>query len=180
MLAPAIEDVDACSSQPDHTCADLAQALSSIKSAVEKIQGEDEEEDLRAAPYYQMATASTLFKPANITRKVSEAEVAGDQEMADSFSDDEFVWPSQRSHPIPIRGSRDSQPSVDAPSKAGVVTPADPNSQPLVEKNNVNSSVESLVSSGSDESDTTPVVDPCHIKRPSSLMFPWSGASIAT
>lgn len=181
MLAPAIEDADARTAQPGHTSAHLAQALSSIKSAVEKSEGDEEdgEEDLRAAPYYQMATASNLFKPANLDRKVPEVEAMGDQEMAGSLSDDDFVWPSQRSHPIPIRGSRDSRPSVDVPTKAGVVAPADANSQPLVEKNNVNSSVESLVSSGSDESDTTPVEDPCHMERPSSLMFPWSGASTA-
>lgn len=170
MLAPAAEEV-----QGDYTSAHLAHALLSMNSP-EQSQGDDEEEALRAAPYYQMATASKLFQPAPVEREKPDAEVTED--VTCSLSDDEFVWPSQRSHPIPIRVSRDSRPSLDATANVGAMAPANPEVQPLVEKNNVNSSVESLVSSGTDESDTA-AEGVQNMERPSSLMFPWSGVSVS-
>lgn len=176
MLAPALEETDASSGSVPPTVAQLTHALSSIKSAAEKSHGDDEEEALRAAPYYQMATASMLFKPASMDRKASEGEVGPDAEpkVACSMSEDDFVWPSHRSHPIPIRASRDSRPSCDAGGKADGAVPVDAES-PLAGKNNVHSSVESLVSSGSDESDTAAAEINYVMQRPSSLMFPCSG-----
>eukprot|EP00892_Ulva_mutabilis_P006756 jgi/Ulvmu1/4452/UM002_0177.1 len=180
MLATAIEETDTPVAQASSDAARLTRALSSMHSTAEKSQAEDEEDALRAAPYYQAATASMLFKPASIVRRVPAPDAAArakaaQEEPADatcSISDDDFVWPSHRSHPIPIRASRDSRPSFDVATK-DVMAPADPAS-PLAEKNHVNSSVESLVSSSSDVSDTAAAEDKYEMERPSSLMFPCS------
>lgn len=160
--------------EPESAAVQLQHALASIKSTVEKSSSEEEdEESLRAAPYYQMATASSLFKPANIGCK--DPVESADQEHTCSLSDDDFVWPSHRSHPIPIRASRDSRPSVDNAQPGGPPKPVVAEGEHLAEKNQVDSSVESLVSSGSDASDGTPAEDLRRMERPSSLMFPWSG-----
>lgn len=183
MLSTAMEEADATAAAVGRGAAHLTGALSSVKSSTEQSQPEDDEEALRAAPYYQTATASMLFKPASLVRKVPALEAAAgadfsceEPDVTCSISDDDFVWPSHRSHPIPIRASRDSRPSFDAGPKEGVTAPTDPES-PLAEKNQVNSSLESLVSSGSDELDIAAVVDKYTMERPSSLMFPCSGES---
>lgn len=145
--------------------------------------GDDDEEDYVATTMdsWRLAASSMLFQPAKVSTR-SQATPSGadpsqpveEPEVDDTDMMETDTFLSCRSNPIPIRHSRDSRPSVDHPTGEHAVGSTLAGDGPiLVEKKEIQSSLESVLCSSNSSATAQPRTT-C-LEKPSSMTFPWCG-----